>query len=164
MYLSLVPRHSQFFNVVVFCVQHWKIGSAWGRGYMYLCTTAICHLDALGVIKEVSGHYPYQLMVDLLGHNNKKINCLSSCGYHTIAVWIAWSRWFTCKSTWDQGHKGVLGPQTGVNSKKQLAVRLAVNVHCYCHCDILKWCWAYLLIIINCDNSVHSRVITYTVD
>ena len=37
--------------------------------YMYLCTTAIRHLDALGVIKEVSGHYLYQLMIDLLGPN-----------------------------------------------------------------------------------------------
>ena len=41
--------------------------------YMYLCTTAIRHLDTLGIIKKVSGRYPYRLMVDLLGPNDKKI-------------------------------------------------------------------------------------------
>ena len=43
--------------------------------FMCLCTTAICQLDTLGVIKQVSGHHPYQLTVDLLGPNDKKIVC-----------------------------------------------------------------------------------------
>ena len=56
--------------------------------YMYLCTTAIRHLNALSVIKEVSGHYLYQLMVDLLGPNdNATVNNmphLPQLGVHTV--------------------------------------------------------------------------------
>ena len=40
--LSLVPRHSQFFNVAH--MQHWKIGSVWGRGYQSLtCSSCYQH-------------------------------------------------------------------------------------------------------------------------
>ena len=42
--------------------------------YMYLCTTAIRHLDVFGVIKKVSGRYPYQLMIDFLGPNDKIVH------------------------------------------------------------------------------------------
>ena len=56
--------------------------------HMYLCTTAIRHLDALSVIKEVSGRCLYQLMVDLLGPNdNATVNNmphLPQLGVHTV--------------------------------------------------------------------------------